>query len=89
MSAIINQVANGIGGIATSISSAFDMIVYELGKFVRRFMHYIKVAFEYIYRYLKLASSYVQILYNNFMKDPIGVLQFTGSLLILVNGGAL
>ncbi|MEM3549426.1 MAG: hypothetical protein QXJ23_10535 [Thermofilum sp.] len=52
-------------------------------------MHYIKVAFEYIYRYLKLASSYVQILYNNFMKDPIGVLQFTGSLLILVNGGAL
>lgn len=89
MSAIINQISDGLGGIATSLSSAFNMIVYQLGKFIRRMMHYIKVAFDYLVRYLRIAFRYVRDMYIQFQKDPFGTIQFFGTLAILINSGVL
>jgi len=74
-------------GLSSSIGQTLPGILYDISRYLRIFLSYIRTALHYIWRYLTYAFQMLQKFYLQFQKDPINTLSAIGSIIILFNAG--
>jgi len=74
-------------GLSSSLGEVLPGILYDISRYLRIFLSYVRTALRYIWKYLVYAFQMLQRFYLQFQKDPINTLGALGSIIILFNAG--
>lgn len=75
----------------TGLGKVVSQIIRQIGKAMRwigdKIMHYMRVGVHYLVMYGRLFARYFMEMLKMMQRDPIGFIQFAGSVAILVYYG--